>query len=75
MGLEDRGGRVGAVVRLELRPCQVRAAVERRGRVVVRGDPLLVVEELRLAQVATDAVVDLDGFVPGEMDAPGFDDA
>src|SRR5215207_9058170 len=66
VGFEDRRGDVLARGRLELAPRQVCAAVERRGLVVVGDDPLLVVEQLRLAEVAADAVVDDDRLQPAE---------
>src|SRR5712691_1823204 len=58
-------------MRLELRPGQVRPAVMRRRGVVVGDDPLLVVEELRLAQVAANAVLDDNRDLPDEAAVAG----
>jgi hypothetical protein len=62
---------VVAVVRDELAPRHVGPAVVRRRGVVVRDDPFLVVEQLRLAEVAADAVVDHDRLQPGEAAVRG----
>src|SRR4029453_8824896 len=68
--LEDRRRRVDAIVRLELRPGQISASVERRVRVVVGDDPRLVVEQLSLAEVATLTVVDGYGYLPAKAPVP-----
>ena len=58
MRLEDRRTRVDAGGGVEPRPGQIRPPVERRGRVVVGDDPLLVVEVLDVREVAAESARD-----------------